>query len=100
MSLDPEIDPKTSAHREHKFTDPKTPLNVDMPIRPTFSGQRVLENNPKLEEELLTRLGREQNMKLELSNELNSPYNLYRSIDMDFLAHRDGPLNSHEITWI
>lgn len=56
-------------------------LSVDHPIGPVYTGKTFFEQHPHLK-------------PVGLTDERHSEFNLFGSINMDFLANRDGPLNT------
>lgn len=69
---------------KQKFTPDKngnTFLSLEHPIGPVYSGKSFFDMHPTLRPKGLT-------------DERTSEFNLFGSINMDFMANRDGPLNT------
>ena len=80
--------PKDLDYWKKQFDAKDGYLSVDHPIHHTQSGQTIMESYPQLKERYKSIDGDD------LIVERNTEHNLYRSIDMDFLANRDGPLQT------
>jgi hypothetical protein len=60
-------------------------IGYDQPIKNTFSGQTVFDTHPEL---------KNRPEYADLVNERNNEYNLFRSMDVDFMADRNGALET------
>lgn len=79
--------PKDVDYWKKQFTGDDSYLDVNMPIRHTYTNSNILENHTDLKGRFI-----DKNAGRDLLVERDSEYNLFRSLNVDFMADRDGPL--------